>query len=120
MERWMSRVRSIAVAVVLLPAIARSGQDTSQVANPAPVPDVPALLAEVQKNQKAIDAQRDQYACREKIEELEPQKGGGFRTKAVKEYEVFYLGGREVDRLVAKDGKPLTPDEQQAENKRVE
>ncbi len=85
-----------------------------------PSPDIPTLLAEVQKNQKAIDALRDQYACRQRVQELEPVKGGGFRTKSVKEYEVFYVGGEEVDRLVAKNGKPLTPEEQQAENRRVE
>jgi hypothetical protein len=86
----------------------------------APLPDIPALLTEVQKNQKAIDALVEQYACRKKEEDLEPTKGGGARTKAVKEYEVFYLAGREVDRLVGRDGRPLPPDEQQAENARVE
>jgi hypothetical protein len=116
----MFRAASVAAAVALLAAEAWAAQAASQTANSAPVPEVPALLAEVQKNQKALDALVEQYACRKKVEELEPAKSGDFRTKSVKEFEVFYLGGREVDRLVAKDSRPLAPDEQQAENARVE
>src|SRR5438477_10008379 len=111
--------RAIAI-VALFTSVAWTALGGRQVPNPEPVPDVPALLAEAQKNQKAIDRVVEQYACRKKVEELEPAKGGGFLTKSVKEYDVFYLAGDEVDRLVAKDGKPLTPDEQQAENSRAE
>jgi hypothetical protein len=107
-------------AISVLAGAAWAFQTETPSPNAQPVPDVPALVAAVQENQKAIDRLVEQYACHKKVEELEPAKGGDFRTKSVKEFDVFYLGGREVDRLVAKDGKPLSPDEQQAENARVE
>jgi hypothetical protein len=116
----MFRVFGLAAVVTMLCASAGAFQVDSRPPNLAPVPDVPALLTEVQKNQKAIESLVEQYACQKKVEELEPTKGTGFRSKPVKEYEVFYLGGAEVDRLVARDGKPLPPDEQQKETARVE
>ncbi len=86
----------------------------------APLPDIPALIKDMEKNQKAIDALVEQYACRKTEEEDEVDDKGRFKQKSVKEYEVFYLGGEEIDRLVKKDGKELTPAEQQKENEHVE
>jgi len=118
--RIVFRTLALTAVVALLCGSAEPFQTGSRPPNPAPPPDVPALLAEVQKNQKEIDSLREQYACRKKVEELEPTKNSGFRSRSVKEYEVFYMGGREVDRLVAKDGQALPADEQQKETARVE
>lgn len=84
------------------------------------VPDATALLLQVQENQKVIDKLQEQYACRKNIEQLEALKDGGFRTKGSKDFEVIYLAGQEIDRLVAKDGQPLSPGEAQDENSRAE
>lgn len=116
----MKPIARCAAAVAVLAGAAWAFQTEIPLQTARPVPDVPALLAAVQKNQKAIDRLVEQYACRKEVEDLEPAKSGGFRTKSVKEFEVFYLAGEEVDRLMAKDGKPLSPDEQQTENARVE
>jgi hypothetical protein len=118
--RIVFRAFGLAAVVAALCGSTWAYQAERRVPNGAPVPDVPALLGEVRKNQKAIDSLREQYACRKRVEELEPSKNGGFRSSSVKEYEVFYLGGREVDRLVVKDGKPLPAGEQQKETARVE
>ena len=45
---------------------------------------------------------------------------GQVKSKDVKEYNVFYLDGDEVDRLVKKDGRPLTPAEEQKENEHIQ
>ncbi len=84
-----------------------------------PLPDIAQLLKDVNQNQEQVDAFIDQYACRETEEENELE-GRGQTKKTVREYEVFYLGGEEVRRLVRKNGKDLTADELQKENERVE
>jgi hypothetical protein len=84
-----------------------------------PLPDIAQLLKDVSQNQKQVDALVDQYACRE-TEASQELEGKGQAKKTVREYEVFYLGGEEVRRLVRKNGKGLTADELQKENERVE
>ena len=110
----------LAAVVAVLCGSSGAFQAESRLSSPASAPDIPVLLAEVKKNQKALDSLVEQYACRKNVEELQPARNGGFRRRSVKEYEVFYLGGEEVDRLVAKDGKPLPLDEQQEETARAE
>ncbi|MGO9269928.1 MAG: hypothetical protein ACLQOO_06715 [Terriglobia bacterium] len=85
-----------------------------------PLPDIVQLLKDVNQNQKQVDALVDQYACRETEEENELGGKGQAKQKTVREYEVFYLGGEEVRRLVRKNGKDLTGDELRKENERVE
>ena len=85
-----------------------------------PLPDIANLLREVEKNQKTIDHLVEQYACEKSEEEFEVDSRGAVQSKGVKEYEVFYLGGDEVDRLVRKDGKDLSPAEQQKEKEKIE
>ena len=84
-----------------------------------PLPDIAPLLKGVNQNQKQVDALVDQYACRE-TEENHELEGKGHAKMTVMEYEVFYLAGEEVRRMVRKNGKDLTADELQRQNERVE
>lgn len=110
----------MAIVVASLPDSVRALQEVGQAPGAAPVPDAAALLTKVQENQKVIDALVEQYACRKSVQELEVNKDGSFRNGALKEYEVFYLGGQEIDRLVAQDGKPISAAKQQEQSARVE
>jgi len=83
------------------------------------LPDIPQLLQDLDRNQKQVDSLVDQYACRQ-TEETDEVEGKGHTKKTVNEYDIFYLRGEEVRRLVRKNGKDLTADEQQKENERVE
>jgi hypothetical protein len=51
-------------------------------------------------------------------EEEKIDSKGKVNSKTVKEYEVFYVAGEEVRRLIAKDGKPLAGDEKKKEDER--
>jgi hypothetical protein len=84
------------------------------------LPDINRLLSDVRENQKQIDRLVDQYSCTETEEVHELDKHGQVKKSIVKEYEVFYLGGRAVRRQVKKDGRPLGPGEQKKEDDRVE
>jgi hypothetical protein len=85
-----------------------------------PLPDIADLLKAVDKNQKAIEKLVEQYTCDKTQNEFEIDSHGATKQKGTKEYQVFYLGGDEVDRLIAKDGKPLSPDEDRRESERVQ
>ncbi len=82
----------------------------------APLPDIATLLKDLERSQKAVEDTVDQYACRKTVE-IEGVTAG---KKTVKVYEEFFLGGREIDRLVEKDGRVLSPAEQQNEDARVQ
>ena len=85
-----------------------------------PLPDIADLLKAVEKNQKAIEKLVEQYTCDKTQTEFEIDSHGAMKQKSTKQYEVFYLGGDELDRLIAKDGRPLSPDEKRHENERLQ
>lgn len=91
-----------------------------KVSDNRPLPDINQLLMDVQKNQKQIDDLTDKYACKEATEEHELDKKGAVKKTKTFQYEVFYLGGEPVRRLVAKDGKPLSEGDLKKENDKVE
>jgi hypothetical protein len=85
-----------------------------------PLPDIGQLLLDVHKNQKAIDKLVDQYSCMRLEENHLVDKDGRVKKTMLREYEVFYLGGTEVTRLVRKDGNALSAGDQKKEDERVE
>jgi len=84
----------------------------------APLPDVKALFLEVVKNQKAIEEMQKQYTCHVIEEEEQTDGKGQVKSRKIKESEVFNIAGDEVRRLIAKDGKPLSAEEQKNEDER--
>jgi hypothetical protein len=84
------------------------------------LPDAGTLLHEVEAHQKQMDAARENYTFRsiQTIRQLD--KSGNQKSVATEEYEIFFVNRREVRKLVAKNGKVLTPDQAQKEQERVE
>jgi hypothetical protein len=83
------------------------------------LPDLKKLFEELDANQKAIDKIRENYSGRRSEEETEMDKSGKITKHESHGYTFFYLDGQEVSTLVAKDGKPLDPQEQEKENQRT-
>ncbi|HUK31571.1 MAG TPA: hypothetical protein VLV89_10690, partial [Candidatus Acidoferrum sp.] len=86
----------------------------------APLPDPTDLFREVDKNQKQLDLIRKNYTYTEDESTLATDDKGKTREKEARTYEVSYLGSEEVDRLIAKDGKPLTDEEKKKEDERID
>jgi hypothetical protein len=90
----------------------------------AQLPDLKKLFEEIDANQKQVDKLLENYSGRRVEEESETDKNGKATHNEVHEYTFFYLNGEEVSTLVAKDGKPLSSQEQEKENtktkKRIE
>jgi hypothetical protein len=85
----------------------------------APLPDVATLFQEIEANQKRLEAARDAYAYTKTETDLETDGQGRIKEKAVRIYEVFSVDGRPVEKLVARDGLSLSPDEARREDERV-
>jgi hypothetical protein len=89
-------------------------------ASDRPLPKVADLLKAVEEHQKALEKLVEQYTCNKTRTEFEVDSRGVTIQKESKEYEVYYLGGDELDRLISKDGKPLSPDEDHRESERLQ
>jgi hypothetical protein len=85
-----------------------------------PLPDIPALMQEVLKNQRKEEAVRKDYLYHAVETSRETDGKGGVKKTEVKEYDIFWVGGVPVQRLVKKDGKELSADEQKKENERID
>jgi len=73
----------------------------------APV-DPTDLIKAVWNNQKQIEATRKDYIFHRVEEDQEIDSQGRIKSKETKEFEVHFLANREIDRLISKDGKPLS------------
>jgi hypothetical protein len=83
------------------------------------IPDLETLLKKVQANQHKMDDVRENYTFhRIRTEEDLDDKGAVVKTTS-QEREVFFVNGRQIARLVKKDGKPLNAQEEKNEQARV-
>ena len=84
-----------------------------------PVPDPAALMKEVQAHQQKMGEVRENYTFH-RIVRLEELNGKGrVKKTTVREHEVFFVNGRQIGRLVKRDGNPLSEEEDKKEQDRV-
>lgn len=85
-----------------------------------PLPDIPALLDAVKKNEDEVDNILEKYTYTETIVRKEIINDGQVREKESEEFELTFYKGNRIRRQIAKNGKPLTPNEEADETKRIE
>lgn len=107
------------LAVVVLSLPLTLGQALRAQQQSPPLPDVATLLRDVQAHQKQMEATRENYTYLEKTTTVELNKDGSPKKTDTEEAEVFYVNTHEIDRKVSKNGKPLSPSEQQKETAQV-
>jgi hypothetical protein len=88
-------------------------------AQAAPIPDVATLLQQVAEHQRQIDQTRENYTWNEAVVIHMLDKNGNVKKTESEEDEIFFVNTHEIDRMVKKNGKDLTPDEQTKEQDRV-
>jgi hypothetical protein len=86
----------------------------------APVPDIPALMMQVQAHQRQLDKVRENYTFREVQQTDDLGSNGQVKKTETEESEIFFVNGHHIERLVKKNGKDLSADEQKKEQERVE
>ncbi len=85
----------------------------------APLPDEAALLAEVLVNQNKVEEAREAYTYTMTVTDLTRGSSGAVTPGTARTFEVFHVAGKQFQKLAAKDGRPLRPDEVLKEEKRV-
>jgi len=130
MDRLRTQLRSLLIVASLLSlavpiCVFPSSAQQSELAPPAqsqrderPLPDIPALLRDVARNQRALEDLRKLYTCHLSEEEDKMNAGGQVKSRTRKDYDVFYIGQEQVLHLLAKDGKPLAGQEKKDEDDR--
>ena len=85
----------------------------------APIPDAATLLKLVAEHQREMDKTRENYTWHESMVTQMLDKHGQITKTESEVVDVFFVNTHEIRRLVKKDGKDLTPDEQKKEQDRV-
>ena len=85
-----------------------------------PLPDLETLMKAIVAHQEQIEELREKYTCREVESEREIDDKGRAKEKETRTYEVTPVAGRFVRRLVSRNGKPLSKDEQEKIDRRVQ
>lgn len=85
-----------------------------------PLPDVGVLMHEVEAHQRKDEAALKDYIYRS-VETADESDGrGGVKKQAVKVYDVFWLQGVPVRKLLSKDGKNLSAEKLKKEDERID
>jgi hypothetical protein len=87
--------------------------------NTKTIPDITSLLPAVTAHQKHLEGILENYTFTEMRKEIEIDKKGTIADKSEKEFQVFFVDGREVSKLIKQNGRELSPDEQRKEEERV-
>lgn len=102
-EPWRVTARTAALFLLLL------GTATPGVAEP--LPSLSVLIQQVAAHQRQLDKTRESYTYRELQVLHQLDSHGGIKRQESREYNVFFVNGHPIQRLVRRDGKPLTQEE---------
>jgi hypothetical protein len=107
----------VAVALSVLSMLPISAQEP--VAE-KPLPDIPTLMRQVEANERAAEAIEKDYIYRvaRHFDKLDSHQD--VKESRDREVEIFWINGVEVARTLSRNGKPLTPDEANKENERID
>ena len=108
------------LALILCYASATAQQPTTPAPATQPLPPIPQLLLDAERNQKASEAANKDYTYHVHLEQQEVDHNGNVKKTITTDSESLTIDGIRVDRTVARDGKPLTADEAQKESDHID
>jgi hypothetical protein len=84
-----------------------------------PLPDAATMLHEVEAHQAQLDKIREDYTFHsiQTVRQLDSR--GNVKKTESEEHEVFFVNRTQVEKLIRKDGKDLSPDQARKEQDRV-
>lgn len=110
-SRTRTAIRAASLlAAVVLPAFTVRAQA---------IPDIPSLLKDVEAHQSAMEKLRENYTYSQETVTQELNKDGSVKKTDSEDDDVFFVNTHEIDRIVRKNGKPLSLDEEKKEQARV-
>jgi hypothetical protein len=86
----------------------------------APLPDIPALMRDVEAHQRQFESVEKNYLYHRVDTEHQADSHGQTKKTLVHEFDVYWVNGVRVNRLVKKDGRELTASELAEENERID
>ena len=108
-----------AIFAVCVVAIADGqNQETADGAG-SPVPGVRKLMSEVVEHQKQLEKVRENYTYSSTQVTQDIDSNGQVEKTETNEYEEFFVNGHPIGRMVKKEGRPLTEEEEKRETERV-
>jgi hypothetical protein len=84
-----------------------------------PLPDPHQLMQDVFAHQKQLDKIRETYTYTMQTTTQDLNGDGAVTKTELEEFEVFFVNGHEIARLIKKDGKPLDAHDEEKESARV-
>src|SRR3984885_8516905 len=93
--------------------------DTVKIDN-RPLPDIEGLMHAVETNQRAAETIEKDYLYRSTWTLKELDGHGGVKKTETQEYDVFWIEGVPVHRLMKKNGKELSAEDQKKESERID
>ena len=103
----------------LNPQIARTKFDFPSVSG-EPLPDIRALLDQLQQNEDKVEEILDTYSYVQKSTKRELGKDGVLRETESETRQLSFYKGYRISRVIEKNGKPLTQKQQRDEDKDAE
>ena len=85
-----------------------------------PLPDTVALMREVEAHQKATEALERDYLFHSFAITKTLDSHGNLKKTETEDSEIFYVAGTRIRRMLKKDGKDLSPEEQSKETRRID
>ncbi len=81
------------------------------------LPDIATLLSELQANEDEVDKLLDSYSYVQRSTRREIGKDGVLRDKESETYQLSFYKGNRIRRLIEKNGKPLSKNDQEDADK---
>lgn len=110
----MSVRQALRLILVVCVAAATCAQSSPSASSSQPDPE--SLIKAVVANQQQLEVSRKNYIFHRRDEVQETDEKGNVKKTTVSDYEVFFVGPWEIDRLLAKNGKPLNDDEKKKQD----
>lgn len=86
----------------------------------APLPSATALKQRVLENLKKSQVEQERYICKTTHENDVTDKNGNLKKRQVKQYDMFFVNGQEINELTGREGKPLDTSQRKKEMERVQ
>jgi len=86
----------------------------------APLPSAAELKQRVLANLKKSEAEQERYVCKTTNVSDETDKNGNVKHHDVRQYDMFFVNGQEIDEVTSKNGKSLTDEQKKKESERVQ
>ncbi len=85
-----------------------------------PLPDISALLDTLRINEERVEKLLENYTFTEKSTKRELGKKGVLQAKSTTVKQISFYKGYRIERVIEKDGKPLSANDQKKQDKKVE